>query len=67
MTRFQRRKKAIYTKAMIEAYAEIAIALHTKHGWGKKRISRLLENQAETVTIEDILDICKGLNVNINR
>lgn len=67
MTRFQRRKKAIYTRAMIEVYAEIAITLHTKHGWGKKRISRLLENQSETVTTEDILDICKGLNVNINR
>lgn len=67
MTRFQRRKKAIYTKAIIDIYAEIAIALHKQHGWGKKRISRLLENQSKTVTIEDILDVCKGLNVNINR
>lgn len=67
MTRFQRRKKAIYTRAIIDIYAEIAIALHKQHGWGKKRISRLLENKDGTVTIEDILDICKGLNVNINR
>lgn len=57
----------MYTRAMIEVYAEIAIALHKQHGWGKKRISRLLENQSKTVMIEDILDVCKGLNVNINR
>jgi alkyl sulfatase BDS1-like metallo-beta-lactamase superfamily hydrolase len=75
MTRNQRRKKAYYNKSMISVYAAVAIALHEKHGWGKKRITELLESsrkkiesvEKDTITLEEMLDICEGFKVNIKR
>lgn len=75
MTRSQRRKKAYYKKSMISIYASIAIVLHDQNGWGKKRITRLLrestkrfeEVEKDTVTLDELLNICRSFKVEIDK
>lgn len=75
MTRNQRRKKAFYKKSSISIYATIAIVLNKEFKWGKKRISKLLEQSQHhfellengEITINEILDICKSKKIDINK
>ena len=60
-------------RTILAIYATIAISLHDKNGWGKKRICRLIDESISQfdcitkkhVTVEELLQICKEFDVEI--